>query len=361
MSEEQVLENMDAEVLDTEDENLLEFKASMGDPSELPEPSAKKTDEKPKGKGEPMQKLPGTKAGMINAAVQMMSKAKKDDVSKMLKSMYGEETDVDLEDLVAESEEAPRALSKITAEDIDVSEDVDALLNGSELDEEFKEKVSTIFEAAVVAKVNEEIAKYAVEVESDVEITSNQIVEELTEKVDSYLDYVVQEWVEENKLAIEAGVRADMVEDFMNGLKNLFTEHYVDVPEEKVDVVEELFAKVEELESKLNEETDKNVALVGQVKDFEKEVVFAESTDELTDTQVEKLRGLAEGIEFDSAEKFAKKISMLKAQYFDIAEETVETVIVDDENDPVAIEEEKQGPTGAMAGYMTAISRSAKK
>jgi hypothetical protein len=359
MSEEQVLKNMDADVLDTEDENLLEFKASMGDPSEVPEPSTKKTDEKPKGKGDPMQKLPGTKAGMINAAVQMMSKAKKDDVGKMLKSMYGEDFDVSDEEVVVEH--APRSLSKITSADIDVSEDVDALLNGSELDEEFKEKISTIFEAAVVAKVNEEIAKYAVEVESDVELTSAQIVEELTEKVDNYLDYVVQEWVEENKLAIEKGVRADMVEDFLHGLKNLFTEHYVDVPEEKVDVVEELFAKIEELESKLNEQIDENVGLLGKVKDFEKETIFAESTGELTDTQVAKLRSLAEGIDFNSGSDFAKKISMLKSQYFDIDEETVSTVVVDDENDPISIDEEVKVATGAMAGYMTAISRSAKK
>lgn len=358
MSEEQVLENMDAEVLETEDEDLLEFKASMGDPSEVPEPSTKKTDEKKKGKGEPMSKL-NTKAGMINAAVQAMSKMKKQDLKAAYGKMFNEDLEEDEEVLF--DEDAPRALSSITSADIDISEDVDAIFNGSELTEEHKEKIQLVFEAAVVAKINEEIAKFAVEVESDAEITNTQIVEELTEKVDSYLDYVVQEWVEENKLAIEKGVRADMVEDFMRGLKDLFTEHYVDVPEEKVDVVEELFGKVEELESKLNSQIDENVELLGKVKDFEKEVVFAESTDELTDTQVAKLRSLAEGIEFVSEEDFSKKVSMLKAQYFDIAEETVETVIVDDENDPVAIEEEKQGPTGAMARYTHAISRSAKK
>jgi hypothetical protein len=358
MSEEQVLENMDAEVLETEDEDLLEFKASMGDPSEVPEPSTKKADEKKKGKGEPMPKL-NTKAGMINAAVQAMSKMNKQDLQSAYSKMFNEDLEEDEEVLF--DEDAPRALSSITSADIDISEDVDAIFNGSELTEDHKEKIQLVFEAAVVAKINEEIAKFAVEVESDAEVTNTQIVEELTEKVDSYLDYVVQEWVEENKLAIEKGVRADMVEDFMRGLKDLFTEHYVDVPEEKVDVVEELFGKVEELESKLNSQIDENVELLGKVKDFEKEVVFAESTDELTDTQVAKLRSLAEGIEFVSEEDFSKKVSMLKAQYFDIAEETVETVIVDDENDPVAIEEEKQGPTGAMARYTHAISRSAKK
>ena len=357
MSEVQVkTTEMDAEVLDTEDESLLEFKASLGDPSEVPEPSTKKADEKKKGKGDPMPKI-STKAGMINAAVQAMSKMKKEDLKTTYGKMFSE--DSDLEEEVLEGEEAPRALTSITSADIDISEDVNAIFNGSELTEDHKVMIQTVFEAAVVAKVNEEIAKFAVEVESDAEATNVEIVEELTEKVDSYLDYVVQEWVEENKLAIETGVRADMVEDFMVGLKDLFTEHYVDVPEEKVDVVEELFSKVEDLESKLNKQVDENVNLRGTVKEFEKETIFAESTDELTDSQVEKLRGLAEGIEFNSAETFAKKISMLKSQYFDVIDEQV-SVIVDDENDPVALDEEKI-TTGPMANYMSAISRSVTK
>ena len=369
MSEVQLQEpEMDAEVLDTEsgleeqsEADLLEFKASMGDPSEVPEPSTKKTDEKPKGKGDPMPKL-NTKAGMINAAVQKMSKMKKKDLaatySKAFEAVEGEELMAEVE---VEGEEAPRALAAITTADIDISEDVDAIFNGSELTEDHKEKIQTVFEAAVIAKVNEEITKFAVEVESDAEATKVEIVDELTEKVDNYLDYVVQEWVEENKLAIEKGVQADMVEDFLHGLKGLFTEHYVDIPEEKVDVVEELISKVDELEAKLNEETDKNVELSGQVKGFAKDAVFAESTDELTDSQVEKLRSLTEGVEFVSEEDFSKKVSMLKAQYFDVIDEEVSTVIVDDENDPVALEEEEKTTTGPMANYLDAISRSAKK
>ena len=365
----EVMEDVE-EILDTpeeisDDEDLLEFKASAGDPSELPDPQTKKTDEKPKGKGDPMQKVqvPGTKAGMINAMVQNMNSMKKSDLAaaygKINAAMYGEE--VESEDDAKEQiiDSAPRQLASISADDIDVQEDVDAMFNGSDLDEEFKEKVTTIFEAAVVSKVNEQIEKFAIEAESDVEVTRTEIVDELTEKVDSYLDYVVQEWVEENKLAIEKGVRADMVEDFLKGLKGLFEEHYVNIPEEKVDVVEELIAKVDELEGKLNEETDKNVDLIGKIKEFEKDAIFTEATDELTDTQIEKLRGLAEGIDFNNADDFRKKIGMLKSQYFDIDEET-DTVIVDDEDGPISLEEEKQGPTGAMAQYMNAISRSAK-
>lgn len=349
----------DAGVLETEDEDLLEFKASAGDPSEIPEPSTTKTDEKPKGKGDP---TPKTKAGMINAMVSNLTGMKKDELKasydKLMASMHGD--DEDEEDDEVKENVVIKKLTTITAEDIDIQEDVNAMFNGSELDEEFKTKVATIFEAAVVSKVNEQIEKFAIEVESDAEVSKIEAIDELTEKVDSYLDYVVQEWVEENKLAIEKGVRADMVEDFLKGLKGLFEEHYVDIPEEKVDVVEELIAKVDELEGKLNEETDKTVELLGKVKEFEKEKIFAESTEDLTDTQVEKLRGLAEGVDFTSAEDFQKKIGMLKTQYFDIDEATA-MVIVDDENDPISLEEEKEGPTGAMAHYMTAISRSAKK
>jgi len=347
------------EVLDAEDENLLEFKASMGDPSEIPDAQAKKTDEKPKGKGEAMPKL-NTKAGMINAAVQAMSKMKKEDLKTVYGKMFNEdlEEDESVEEVV---EVEVRPLEKITAEDIDVSEDINAMFNGSDLDEEFKEKAATVFEAAVVAKVNEQIEKFAVDTESDFETATAEAIDELAEKVDSYLDYVIQEWVEENRLAIERGVRADMVEDFLRGLKNLFTEHYVDVPEEKVDVVEELVAKVEELEDKLNEQIDENVELLSKVKDFEREVVFAEAVGGLTDTQIEKLRDLSEGVEFAGAEDYTKKISMLKSQYFDVDEEVDTSVVVDDENDPVALDEETRGPTAAMAHYMNAISRSAKK
>ena len=151
-----------------------------------------------------------------------------------------------------------------------------------------------------------------------------------------------------------------MVEDFLSGLKGLFEEHYVDIPEEKVDVVEELIAKVDELESKLTEQTDKSVDLLNRVKEFEKDQTFAEATEGLTDTQVEKLRSLAEGIDFSSTEDFHKKVGMLKTQYFDI-DEGPDAVVVDDEDGPISLEEEKDGPAGAMAVYMNAISQSARK
>ena len=364
MSEQELEVMEDAEeVLETpeeisEDEDLLEFKADHGDPSEVPDPTTAKTDEKPKGKGDAM---PKTKMALINAMMQDMNGKKKTELVAMYKKIHSDyNEEVEADDEVIDEAEAPRELATITADDINVEDDVDAMLKGSDLDEEFKEKVATIFEAAVVSKVNEQIEKIAVEAESDVEAARTETIDELTEKVDSYLDYVVQEWADENKLAIEKGVRADMVEDFLTGLKGLFEEHYVDIPEEKVDVVEELIAKVDELESKLTEQTDKSVDLSNRVKEFEKDQTFAEETEDLTDTQVEKLRSLAEGIDFSSTEDFQKKIGMLKTQYFDIDEETT-TVVVDDEDGPISLEEEKDGPAGAMAVYMNAISQSARK
>jgi hypothetical protein len=361
---EQDLEVMEdaEEVLETpeeisEDEDLLEFK-SDDQQSEVPDSDAVKTDEKPKGKGDPM---PKTKMAMINAMMKDMNGMKKAELQAMYKKVHaGMYEEAEADDEVIDEAEAPRELATITAADINIQDDVDAMLNGSDLDEEFKEKVATIFEAAVVSKVNEQIEKFAVEAESDVEAARTETIDELTEKVDSYLDYVVQEWADENKLAIEKGVRADMVEDFLSGLKGLFEEHYVDIPEEKVDVVEELIAKVDELESKLTEQTDKSVDLLNRVKEFEKDQTFAEATEGLTDTQVEKLRSLAEGIDFASTEDFQKKVGMLKSQYFDIDEETP-AVIVDDEDGPISLEEEKDGPAGAMAVYMNAISQSARK
>ena len=186
---EQDLEVMEdaEEVLETpeeisEDEDLLEFK-SDDQQSEIPDSDAVKTDEKPKGKGDPM---PKTKMALINAMMKDMNGKKKADLQAMYKKMHGEEVEAD--DEVIDEAEAPRELATITAADINIQDDVDAMLNGSDLDEEFKEKVATIFEAAVVSKVNEQIEKFAVEAESDVEAARTETIDELTEKVDSYLD-----------------------------------------------------------------------------------------------------------------------------------------------------------------------------
>jgi len=344
---------------DVDAEELDEFKASLGDPSELPDPKTKKTTEKPTNKKEPMQKLPGTKTGMMNAVVKEMATMTKEELKIAYGRVFNEELYDEDESAV---EVAVNRLVKLTAADIDISDDVDAMFNGSDLDEEFKDRIRTIFEAAVLAKINEQIEKIAIDAESDVELSTADAVDELSEKVDSYLDYVVSEWTEENKLSIESGIRADMVESFMYGLKNLFTEHYVDIPENSVDIVDELLVRVEALESDLNEETDKNVSLLAQLNSYEKEMLFAESVGGLTNLQAEKLRSLTEGVDYNSARDFTKKISMLKSHYFDIDEDvTNHSVILDDSFDPISLDEDVRSHGAAMDGYAAAISRTSKK
>ena len=197
----------------------------------------------------------------------------------------------------------------------DLKEDIDAMLQGEDLSEEFVSKATTIFEAAVMSRV-EEIAE---EVESQLHEQFEQAVEELKEdfaaKIDDYLNYMVEEWMKENQLAIESGLRAEIVEDFIGGLKNLFAEHYIDIPEEKVDVVQEMADKVEELEAKLNEEISRSIEFKKEINEHKRIQALQTVCEGLTQTQVEKLKSLAESVEFTSEEEFADKLSTLKEAY----------------------------------------------
>ena len=366
----EVLEKV--EDTDSKNEDLQEFKASMGDPSEVPDPQTSKTDEKPKGKGEPM---PKTKMGMIAAAMKKMGDMKKSDVEKMVKAMYTPEGEHGMKEGEHGMKEGEHGMKKemttdkpvqklaamVNKEDIDLSDDINALFGDIE-DKEFKEKATTMFEAAVVAKINEQLTKYAASVEADSSNIINEEVTKLSEKVDQYLDYVVNEWVEDNKLAIENGIKAEMTEDFMKGLKRLFNDHYVDLPEEKVDVVEELVSKVEGLEKEVKDLTDKNVELSKTNKDFETKTAFEEQVKDLTDTQADKLKGLVEGIEFSDTKDFVKKVIMLKEQYFkNASDEADNKVINDDDKNPEALSEDANQVPAGMKSYMEVISKQAAK
>jgi AcrR family transcriptional regulator len=199
---------------------------------------------------------------------------------------------------------------------IDMSEAIEALFAGEELSEEFKEKAKTIFEAAVTERLNAEIKTieeaYAETLEEQIE----QIQEELSSNVDDYLNYVVEQWVQENEVAVEAGLRTELTEEFISGLRNLFAEHYIDIPEDKVSVVEEMGAKVAELEAKLNEEIDRNVQLSKVLNESKQFEVISAACDGLTATQAEKLKSLSEGIEFTSVNEYAQKINVLRESYF---------------------------------------------
>lgn len=349
------------------DENLQEFKASHGDPSAVPDATATKTDEKPKGGGDKM-----TKVGMITAMMSKLNGMKKDEVENIM-SMMKPETMAKIEkmkdeDMHPESEmtsdkPVETLAAQVNKEDLDLSQDIDALFGDIE-DKEFKEKATTMFEAAVLSKVNEQLQKFAAHAETDAKQSINEEVEKLSEKVDQYLDYVINEWVKDNKLAIERGVKSEITEDFLKGLKNLFSEHYVDIPEEKVDVVEEMVTQIDELNAKIKQLTDQNVKLSDTNKSFEKNIIFKESVKDLTDTQSEKLQSLVEGIEFSDIQDYTKKVSMIKEQYFKNASDEVNNSgINDDDKNPQALNEEDAEVNVAanMKHYVNAIRKQAAK
>ena len=369
-----------------EEEQLDEFKASMGDPSEVPAPTAtkvkKRMGDKDAGEKTPPKQgssdsekaaevpMPKTKMGMINAMVNQMNGMSKKDMmnnynvmmsammgKKPVASMEGVETDEDKISLSSKDE------IKISTADIDIKDDMQSLFNiDSDLSEEFKEKASTIFEAAVVSKINEQLEKITIDVEGEINEAKEQIKTDLEEKLDSYMDYVVENWMAENELAVDKGLRAEIAQDFMEGLKNLFTDHYIDVPDEKVDVAEELATKSEELETALNEQIEKNSAMKKELEEFKKQDLFAEESKDLSDTQAEKFAKLAEGIEFTTEESFKKKLQMVKENYFSgSVKEDVKEVVSDDE-EPLELEEAAVTQVDpAMAAYMNAISRTGSK
>jgi len=224
---------------------------------------------------------------------------------------YGEETETD-EEVVAEEnhedEVQDKKLIKKMMKKEKMKEDIDALLSGENLSEEFVNRATTIFEAAVYARAEEVIVEAQEVMFEEFEAAVEEIKEDLASKVDDYLNYMVEEWMKENEIAIETGLRAEIAEDFMTGLRDLFIEHHIDIPEDKVNVVEELTSKIEELESALNEEMNSNVQLTKQITEQVKIEAIHTACDGLTQTQVEKLKSLAEGVEYTTEEEFVAKL-----------------------------------------------------
>lgn len=194
-------------------------------------------------------------------------------------------------------------------------EEIEAILAGEELSEDFKTKAATIFEAAVIARASEVIAEAEAELSEQFDIVVDQIKEELSTKVDDYLNYIVQEWAKDNELAIVSGLRAEIAEDFINGLRNLFAEHYIDIPEEKVDVIEELTARVESLEESLNDQILHSIDLTKELNEHKKYEAIYAACDGLTQTQVERLKSLAESVEFTTEDEFNSKMETIKESY----------------------------------------------
>jgi len=240
-----------------------------------------------------------------------------------------------------------------------VQEDLAALFDGSELSEDFREKATVIFEAAINEKVSGVVASLEEQYEAALAEEVAAIEEALVEKIDSYLDYVVEQWVEENKLAIESGIKAEVVESFMEGLKGLFAQHYVDAPQEKLDILAQAQSEVEELKTKLSASINENIELSKKLDAAEAEKAFAEVSEGLAATQVEKLRVLAEGMESADVSSYKKKLGMIKESYF--AAKKVEANAQQQLNEEVAPAPAEKVVDPVMNKYAAAISRSVQK
>ena len=292
--------------------------------------------------------------------------AKADPMGKLKNSIAKEEEEMDAD---ATLEEAPEVTDEVveedtvaeaeteTVEEYDMEDDVNALLGGEELSEEFKAKAKTIFEAAInskVAAVKEEIqAEYDAKLAEGV----SEAREELSERVDSYLEYVADEWFAENALAVESGLKTEMTESFLEGMKSLFEEHYVSIPEEKYDVLHSMVEKLDDMETKLNEQIEKNIGLNKRLAESVADGILESVSDGLAATQKEKLATLAEGVEFESEEEYRDKLETLKESYFPSKGSPVaksETLSEGVDNSGA------ESVTGNMAAYLNTLSRVAK-
>ena len=260
------------------------------------------------------------------------------------------------EEVVAEESEESEEVEVVA--EYDVQEDIDALIAGEELSEEFQEKARTIFETAINAKVAEIKEQITAKYEEQLVEQVAEIKVELTERVDSYLEYVAQEWIEENQLAVEHGLKTEMTESFLTGMKSLFEEHYVTIPEDRYDVLESMVDKLDEMESKLNEQIDRNVALNKRLAESVADVIFADVTEGLALSQKDKLASLAENVEFDGEESYREKLVTLRESYFPTNSGT-------QRNDSETISESSEVPSAEVSGlmetYIQTLNRVSKK
>ena len=281
---------------------------------------------------------------------------KKDDKKESMDDKEKEKVNASYkkEESDAEKKDEKVKEEKEDKKEIDVKEHVDALVAGDDsLSEEFKTKAATVFEAAIKSKVKEIAEEMQADYDKKLAEETSKSKDELVEKVDSYLAYVVEEWMKENELALERGIKGEIAEDFISGLKKLFEDHYIDVPDEKYNVLEDQSSKIEELEKKLNESIEKNVELSKENGEHKRQNIIDEASEDLADTQKEKFNKLAEEVEYSNEEDFTAKVKTIKESYFGKKESTSEI-------DDVAAEsnaEQPQDLTNAMAAYSAAISK----
>ena len=317
-------------------------------------------------------KEPGASLAQVKDVVNRGAKA----ADPMPKGMKEEETEVQgevvaeaettEEEVVSEEEtteeevvaEAADEIEEETEEEFSIEEDVNALFAGEELSEDFQDKARTIFETAIKSKVAEIKEQVQAQYEEQLIEEVAAVKTELTERVDSYLEYVAQEWLEENALAVEHGLKTEMTESFLQGMKGLFEDHYVTVPEDRYDVLESMVDKLDEMESKLNEQIERNVALNRRLAESVADVIFAEVAEGLALSQKDKLASLAENVEFDSEDTYREKLVKLRESYFPTNAGTQK-----DDSDLVSeeVEEAPRQVSSLMESYLNTLGRVAKK
>ena len=355
--EEQVVEGTEEEVVEeTQSEESVE---------DLEEAKVKKEMDHEEESVQPKAvDIPKTKAGVIQAAVDMLKSARKEDAQKLFAKMTKiDEVDEDNDAEVAEFDKAMKGSlpkknelkAKAKVEAVDFDEDLDTIISEeATLSDGFRDKASTIFEAVLTSKLAEEVERLEAEYAQNLEEEVSDIDAQLVEKVDSYLNYVVENWMKENEVAVNQGLKTEIAEDFMTSFQAVFKEHYIEVPEGKEDLIDDLADQVAELEESLNKSTEENISLHGKVSSFEKDEVVRNASSGLAETEAEKLAKLCEDVEFDNKETFEQKVETIKQSYF--KGEVSESV---DEVNSIAGEDEAPAEelNDVMSRYTQAITK----
>jgi hypothetical protein len=359
MTDENQIEDQEVELHDeVTDDEVME--AATHDPKTAPAQAVDAADKAADAAGTAQKRstdntqqdpMPKTKAGIINAMYKKMEGMK----AGQLKASYGKM--MDAMQMKMESVEESEEATPMVEYNADFSEDLNALVESeATLSDEFKSKAGIIFEAAIRSKLSEEIdrleEKYNEELQEEIESTKSDLVE----KVDNYLNYVVEQWMEDNQVAVQAGLRTEIAEKFMNSLKDLFTESYIEVPESKVDLVDQLAAEVEELEATSNEAIAKNLQMQEELETYKRDAIIREHASGLAETQIEKLKDLVAEVDFEDAETFSKKVETVKESYF-TKKSSESADITEESDDGEAVVE----TTGSMAQYLQAIQKTNKK
>ena len=350
-TEEVVNEIVEETLEEAEAMSSVKAKGSAKDASPVSEPESIASVDKATDAVKPKQApAPKTKAGMISAMTDKMLKMSKSDMESMYAS-YHKMKKEEVEEMEGEA--------IVESPEVDTMGELNALVESeATLSDEFKEKTAVIFEAAVKSKLSEEIDRLESQYKEELEEELSSTKSEMVEKVDSYLNYVVENWMKENELQVENGLRTEIAEGFMSKLKDLFSESYIEVPESKVDLVDELAEQVEELESKLNETTQKVIDQSGELEEMKKEEIIRESSSDLADTQVEKLKSLVNDLDFEDAEKYAEKVKVVKEAHFS-NEPSGSDDIISEESEGES--DELIESSSSMDKYVTALRKTQSK